>query len=304
MDVATDSSHSLVASTVARCTVMSVSSLRKKGHSLLEMQGTASESLQMVTDRPHVEVGHIVLVALPGSVLEDGRVARREKIAGEWSEGLIIDIVSNSPDPARSVPDDTTSESSEHESSSPNASVEYQVLPHGASSTDALDSRDVSGRLHFVNGDASKAQYGKGKKIITHVCNDMGLWGKGFVMAITDAWGKRPGKLYRQWHKAGAGAEFGLGRVQLVTLTDALDLANLVGQNGTKTGSKGPPVRYEAIALGLDAVCSWAVTHEASVHMPRIGSGLAGGEWEKIEAIIKGVIGQHDVDIYVYDYNG
>merc|ERR1712157_599162 len=132
----------------------------------------------------------------------------------------------------------------------------------------------------------------------------MGRWGKGFVMSITDTWGKQPGKLYRQWHKAGADMNFGLGRVQLITLTDALALANIIGQNGIKTGSKGPPVRYEAIECGLAAVCAHAATDGASVHMPRIGSGLAGGEWEKIEVIIQGMSKKHDVDIYVYEYTG
>merc|ERR1712176_1304243 len=160
------------------------------------------------------------------------------------------------------------------------------------------------GALHHVSGDASKAQYGKGKKIITQICNDSGRWGKGFVMAITDTWGKRPGKLYRRWHKAGAEAEFGLGRVQLITLTDTVILANIIGQNGIKTGSKGPPVRYEAIQLGLDAVCSYAATVGASVHMPQIGCGLAGGEWAKIEIIVQSMTRKHGVDIYVYEYNG
>merc|ERR1711920_278007 len=148
------------------------------------------------------------------------------------------------------------------------------------------------------------AQYGKGKKIIAQICNDSGRWGKGFVMAITDTWGKHPGKLYRRWHKNGAEAEFGLGRVQLIKLTETLALANIIGQSGIKTGSKGSPVRYEAIQLGLDAVCLYAVSVGASIHMPRIGSGLAGGEWPRIEMIVSSMTRQHGVDIYVYEYSG
>merc|ERR1712032_44422 len=100
-----------------------------------------------------------------------------------------------------------------------------------------------------------------------------------------------------KWHKAGKEAQFALGRVQLVTLTGMLSLANIIGQNGIKTGSKGPPVRYEAIQLGLDAVCLHATTVGASVHMPRIGSGLAGGDWRRIEAIVESMTKRHCVDI-------
>merc|ERR1712190_269156 len=127
----------------------------------------------------------------------------------------------------------------------------YQVLPSNSLQESMFASGVASGCLHHVNGDASKAHYGKGKKVVAHVCNDRGRWGKGFVMAITDTWGKLPGKLYRRWHKAGAEAGFALGRVQLITLTDTMTLANIIGQNGIKTGSKGAPVRYEAIQLGL-----------------------------------------------------
>merc|ERR1712046_249160 len=134
-----------------------------------------------------------------------------------------------------------------------------------------------SGSVHHVNGDASKAQYGKGKKVIAQVCNDMGRWGKGFVMSITDTWGKQPGKMYRKWHETGAKGQFALGRVQLIELTEVISLANIIGQHGIKTGSNGPPVRYEAIQHGLEAVFCHAASISASVHMPQIGAGLAGG---------------------------
>jgi O-acetyl-ADP-ribose deacetylase (regulator of RNase III) len=48
-----------------------------------------------------------------------------------------------------------------------------------------------------------------------------------------------------------------------------------------------PPVRYEAIAKGLQPVAEFAQQHGASVHMPHIGCGLAGGKWEEIEPIIE-----------------
>merc|ERR1712060_920394 len=124
---------------------------------------------------------------------------------------------------------------------------------------------------------------GKGEKVIAQVCNDQGRWGKGFVMAITERWGKGPGKQYRQWHKAGTEAGFRLGAVQMIELTPTLTLANMIGQNGIKTGSKGPPVRYAAIGQGLMSVGAHAAMLGASVHMPRIGAGLAGGECDPIQ---------------------
>merc|ERR1712032_1668038 len=131
----------------------------------------------------------------------------------------------------------------------------------------------------------------------------MGRWGKGFVMAISDKW-PEAARMYRQWRKAGVKEGFALGAVQLIELTPSLTLANMIGQNGIKTGSKGPPVRYAAIGQAMMALGAHAAMMGASVHMPRIGSGLAGGQWDRIEAIIRDMIQQHSVEVYVYDYTG
>jgi len=51
-------------------------------------------------------------------------------------------------------------------------------------------------KIEYVKGDAT-APTGDGQKIIVHVCNDLGKWGKGFVLAISRRW-KTPEKAYRQ----------------------------------------------------------------------------------------------------------
>lgn len=37
--------------------------------------------------------------------------------------------------------------------------------------------------IHYITGDAT-IPIGEGKKIIAHVCNDIGAWGKGFVLPL------------------------------------------------------------------------------------------------------------------------
>ena len=41
---------------------------------------------------------------------------------------------------------------------------------------------------------------------------------------------------------------------------------------------------------------------EASVHMPRIGCGLAGGKWEEIEPIITDELTSQGIEVSVYDF--
>jgi len=79
-------------------------------------------------------------------------------------------------------------------------------------------------------------------------------------------------------------------------------VANMIGQRGTKTGSNGPPVRYEAIEQALVRVAEAAQEREASVHMPRIGTGLAGGKWSRIEPLVVGTLCVLGIPTFVYDY--
>ena len=41
--------------------------------------------------------------------------------------------------------------------------------------------------IKYLKGDATCPQ-AKGMKIICHVCNDAGGWGKGFVLALSKRW--------------------------------------------------------------------------------------------------------------------
>ena len=53
----------------------------------------------------------------------------------------------------------------------------------------------------------------------------------------------------------------------------------MIGQQGMRTGSKGVPIRYKAVRSCLEKLADEAEELNASVHMPRIGCGLAGGKW-------------------------
>ncbi|MET9518965.1 Appr-1-p processing protein [Streptomyces sp. NPDC002994] len=155
--------------------------------------------------------------------------------------------------------------------------------------------------ISYVQGDATAPQ-GKGVKIIAHVCNDLGGWGKGFVLAVSRRW-REPEAAYRRWHRERAGNDFGLGAVQFVQAGPYVWVANMVGQHGIRTGSQGVPVRYDAIDAALEAVAAKAAELGASVHMPRIGCGLAGGKWSRIEPLIGERLVTRGIAVTVYDHD-
>lgn len=153
--------------------------------------------------------------------------------------------------------------------------------------------------IQYTKGDATSPQ-ASGNKIIVHVCNDIGGWGKGFVMAISKRW-KEPEKQYREWFKSKE--DFELGKVQFVQVEEDLWVANLIGQHKINKDENGSaPIRYNAVEEGLKAVSDFAKKNNASVHMPRIGCGLAGGKWEMIEPIIIQKLSDNDVEVVVYDF--
>ncbi|MFE0255600.1 macro domain-containing protein [Streptomyces sp. NPDC059010] len=154
--------------------------------------------------------------------------------------------------------------------------------------------------ITYIRGDATVPSV-KGVKVIAHVCNDIGGWGKGFVLAISRRW-PEPEKRYRAWHRDRALNDFGLGAVQFVQVEPYLWVANMVGQRGIRTGSKGVPVRYEAIDGALERLGAKAAELGASVHMPRIGCGLAGGKWSRVEPLVNERLVRRGIAVTVYDH--
>lgn len=151
--------------------------------------------------------------------------------------------------------------------------------------------------ITYTTGDATQPQ-GDGHRIIAHVCNDAGGWGRGFVTAISKRW-RAPEDHYRALHRAGA---LRLGDAHLIPVEPDVTVANLIAQHGyTQPGR--PAIRYGALAEALKqvAVFAGAGREVAGVHMPRIGCGLAGGTWERVEELIVLNLSLRGIPVTVYD---
>ena len=157
--------------------------------------------------------------------------------------------------------------------------------------------------INYITGDATKPLLtDKENGILVHCCNDIGSWGAGFVLALSKRW-SAPEAAYRAWSKGGGqGNEpFKLGQVQFVSVEQNLWVANLIGQHGVGKRSGVSPIRYEAIREGLKHVTTFAIEHNAGIHMPRLGSGLAGGDWHIISQIISEELVDRYIKVTVYD---
>jgi O-acetyl-ADP-ribose deacetylase (regulator of RNase III) len=164
--------------------------------------------------------------------------------------------------------------------------------------------------INYLQGDTTRPI--RPNALIVHVCNNNGGWGKGFVLALSARW-RAPERAYRNWFDNKFNApqviedkRFVLGNVQFVPITsEDFWVANMIAQNSVR--KKYDPIDkvfldYDALKLTLDKSFKFAKEKKLSVHMPRIGCGLAGGKWHLIEPIINEIINMYSVDTYVYDF--
>jgi len=155
--------------------------------------------------------------------------------------------------------------------------------------------------INYAQGDATVprlARYETG--MIVHVCNDRGGWGRGFVLAISKRW-PQPEAQYRRWHRTNSNEQmepFELGNIQYVRVEPSIYVVNMIAQAGYGTIRR--PLRLEALEHCLEKVAQLALELKASVHMPRIGTGLGGAFWEAVEPIVARQL--QELPVTVYDF--
>jgi O-acetyl-ADP-ribose deacetylase (regulator of RNase III) len=155
--------------------------------------------------------------------------------------------------------------------------------------------------IKYVKGSATDIKYFHSnaptvdKHVIAHICNDYGGWGSGFVLALSKL-STLPEKAYR----AIPPDSLYLGLTQLVEVNPIISAANMVAQHGNSRPNE-PAVRYTALTLCLVSLAIKLEKTNSAIHMPRIGCGLGGGNWEIIEPIIEEYLSAKDIQVVVYD---
>ena len=155
--------------------------------------------------------------------------------------------------------------------------------------------------IKFVIGDATKP-YGKGRRVIAHIVNDRSaIWGAGFGRAVRKKW---PGTQasFRDWVLSSK-KEFRLGATLTSNVDDEITVFHMVAQHGFGP-SKTPRIRYAPLQQCLEKLAQFAASENATVHMPRIGCGEAGGSWPVIEELIEQEMTPFKLSVSVYDLPG
>ena len=158
--------------------------------------------------------------------------------------------------------------------------------------------QDSSGQpLVIVRGDATQPR-GAGHKIICQVVNDKATsWGSGFAGALRRKWPDAQ-RQFTGW--ASSSLNLTLGNVHFAEVGEHTIIASLIAQHGYGHSAK-PRIRYGALYKSLRLVSAKARANGESVHMPRIGSGQAGGDWNIIQESIEQALVSNGLAVTIYD---
>jgi hypothetical protein len=152
--------------------------------------------------------------------------------------------------------------------------------------------------VNYVIGDATEP-YGAGKRIIAHIVNDRSfIWGAGFGRAIRKKWPKAQSG-FSEWVSSNR-SQFRLGELCMFRVDNELSIAHMIAQHGFGP-SRNPRIRYDALRQCLDRVGQFAIRERASLHMPRIGCGEAGGVWSIVHELIEETLLPYNLSVSVYD---
>lgn len=135
--------------------------------------------------------------------------------------------------------------------------------------------------IKYIHGNLFDSQC----NIIAHGCNCKGGFGSGLAGQIAKKW-PRVREAYLEHHNI-----FGwkLGDVQLVFCNDDFSfpiIANMATQKDFGYDGK-KYVDYNAVGKCLKQVFMYADKKGYSIAMPRVGCGLAGGNWEAVKRIVE-----------------
>lgn len=134
--------------------------------------------------------------------------------------------------------------------------------------------------------------------VIAHGCNCLGVMGSGVALAVKNKY-PRAYKEYlgtlRQYKEVDISP---LGKCQLVFIEGDLVVANLFTQYSVATYPGEVVVDYQAIRSAFSYLKYY--TYEV-INIPKIGAGLAGGDWNIIEQIINEEMGERKVICWTLD---
>jgi Zn-dependent peptidase ImmA (M78 family)/O-acetyl-ADP-ribose deacetylase (regulator of RNase III) len=157
---------------------------------------------------------------------------------------------------------------------------------------------DIAEDIRFVHGNVLDPRGGD-TKVICQLVNDQArTWGGGVARSAAKKYPIAQ-RNFSNWISRIPRAER-LGKVHFTQVKTSTYVASLVAQQGYGA-SAAPRIRYMALERCFESVAEFARLNQASVHMPRIGTGQSGGQWDTINELVRTILVDGDLSVTVYD---
>lgn len=134
--------------------------------------------------------------------------------------------------------------------------------------------------LYTVHDATRPLNFGPIPTSIAHVCNNLGQWGSGFVLAINKAFGLGPRESYRAYIKlCKENGHFPLGDIDEYQVSPNTLILNMIAQDNKR---EAPPyIDYNAL---YDCMRNIEIP---IIQIPAIGIGIGRGEWKEVSKAIR-----------------
>lgn len=143
-------------------------------------------------------------------------------------------------------------------------------------------------QIEYVHGDLLATDI----KHIIHGCNSRGVMGSGVAKAIRE---KYP-SAYRDYNDTYNSYGLDLGDIIVSTQDAGRVIHNAITQKDYGRDPSRVYVSYWAIAEVFNKINQWGIKEIA---MPKIGAGLANGDWNVISAIIENTLIKTKPVVYI-----
>lgn len=139
-----------------------------------------------------------------------------------------------------------------------------------------------------------------GHNTLIHICNNKGGWGKGFVLALSK-FNKLPEKVFKDSFKDDINCS--LGCIQNIEISKKLMVVNMIAQNGYKSNTNPIPLDYGALDMCLESISDQIIKCKifTTIIAPKIGTGLAGGNWTLIESLLTKHFTEKGIPVTIYE---
>ncbi len=130
--------------------------------------------------------------------------------------------------------------------------------------------------------------------VIAHGCNCVGGFGSGVAGQIAKKWPVVKNHYLYKYDRYG----WTLGEIQPVTMPfTGYTVVNCATQQfylprGIRHAD------YDAIEKAMLSLKEYAIENNFSIAIPKIGAGLAGGDWNVIEKILEKIFFDYDITVY------